>query len=97
MNTPKPCDTCKHLYVNVLHEDDPTYGAECWLKLDGIACVNGSHYEPQKADEATRTVSVARLVEIKQLLDTMCAREDADTATLVRDWLDEVIGGEDDG
>jgi hypothetical protein len=44
----------------------------------------------------TRTVSVSRLVEIRQLLDAMCARDGADTATLVRDWLDEVIGGDDE-
>lgn len=29
MNTPSPCDTCKHLYYNVLCEDDPSYMAEC--------------------------------------------------------------------
>jgi hypothetical protein len=46
--------------------------------------------------ESTRTVSVSRLVEIKQLLNTTCARDGADTATLVRDWLDEVIGGDDE-
>jgi predicted Rdx family selenoprotein len=46
--------------------------------------------------ESTRTVSVSRLVEIRQLLDTMCAWLDVYTATLVRDWLDEVIGGDDE-
>lgn len=29
MNTPKPCDSCTHLYSNVLYEDDPNSSAEC--------------------------------------------------------------------
>lgn len=29
MNTPKPCDTCKHLYWDVLREEDPTDSGEC--------------------------------------------------------------------
>ena len=29
MNTPKPCDTCKNLYWDVMSEDDPCSMAEC--------------------------------------------------------------------
>ena len=29
MNTPKPCDTCVHLYYDAFSKDDPSYMAEC--------------------------------------------------------------------
>jgi len=29
MNTPKPCDTCIHLYYDALSKNDPSYTAEC--------------------------------------------------------------------
>jgi len=29
MNTPKPCDTCIHLYYSALFKDDPSYESEC--------------------------------------------------------------------
>lgn len=32
MNTPKPCDTCVHLYYNALYKDCDWYESEC--KLD---------------------------------------------------------------
>lgn len=31
MNTPEPCDTCKHLYYDPLYEDDPDCLIECKL------------------------------------------------------------------
>ena len=33
MNTPKPCDTCRNLYVDAMSKDNPTYQAECKLKI----------------------------------------------------------------
>ena len=38
MNTPKPCDTCVHLYINGVFKDDPLYEAECILKNEFISC-----------------------------------------------------------
>jgi len=29
MNTPKPCDSCLHLYYDALQKDNPSYKAEC--------------------------------------------------------------------
>ena len=29
MNTPKPCDTCYHMYYDVMTEDDPGSESEC--------------------------------------------------------------------
>jgi hypothetical protein len=34
MNTPEPCCRCKHLYANVLYEEDESYMAECKLGYD---------------------------------------------------------------
>ena len=34
MNTPKPCDSCEHLYFNAMFKDDPTDRAECLLFPD---------------------------------------------------------------
>lgn len=31
MNTPPPCDRCRHLYADCLSEDDPDYEAECFV------------------------------------------------------------------
>jgi|WetSurMetagenome_2_1015567.scaffolds.fasta_scaffold01476_29 hypothetical protein len=47
MNTPKPCDTCQYLYVNVLEEDNPNYMAECEknLKLGNTQCKEFKHYD----------------------------------------------------
>jgi hypothetical protein len=47
VNTPPPCDTCAHLYSNVLCEDDPTYSAECTNGLPmGVAdCKNYESWE----------------------------------------------------
>ena len=28
-NTPKPCDSCKHLYYDCMQKDNPAYDAEC--------------------------------------------------------------------
>ena len=33
MNTPKPCDTCKQLYVDAMQKDNPLCMAECKLGL----------------------------------------------------------------
>lgn len=33
MNTPKPCDECRHLYCDAMREEDPSYMAECSLGL----------------------------------------------------------------
>lgn len=33
MNTPQPCSSCGFLYVDCMHEDDPTYMAECLKKM----------------------------------------------------------------
>ena len=40
MNTPSPCDRCKHLYVDTFAQDDPSYSAECWkdLPLGNLNC-----------------------------------------------------------
>ena len=32
-NTPEPCDTCKYLYADCMHKDDPAYDAECKLDM----------------------------------------------------------------
>jgi len=29
MNTPEPCDSCKHLYANAMEKENPAYMAEC--------------------------------------------------------------------
>jgi hypothetical protein len=31
MNTPKPCDTCKNLYYDVMQRENPDYMAECMM------------------------------------------------------------------
>lgn len=33
MNTPEPCDTCKHCQYDVMHEDDPFSVAWCEYDL----------------------------------------------------------------
>jgi hypothetical protein len=71
-----------------VHPDNDGYG--------DITCSRDTCSIWARLEGTTRTVSVSRLVEIRQLLDTMCARDGADSATLVRDWLDEVIGGDDE-
>jgi hypothetical protein len=52
MNTPHPCDTCKHLYWDVLREDDPSYSCECkikmHLKMGDEKCI---WYEPYTKEE----------------------------------------------
>lgn len=47
MNTPKPCDTCKHLYWDVMTEEDPSSSAECWkdLLMGDLEC---KEYEEDK-------------------------------------------------
>lgn len=32
MNTPYPCYSCRHVYSNVLFEDDPNSSAECMIE-----------------------------------------------------------------
>lgn len=34
MNTPSPCNKCKHLYVDAMYEDEPDYKPECKATLD---------------------------------------------------------------
>jgi hypothetical protein len=82
---------CEHYWWNL------AAGPHCFhprRRRDDIRCM--AENCPIWAQLARPAVSVSRLVEIRQLLDTMCARDGADTATLVRDWLDEVIGGDDE-
>jgi hypothetical protein len=49
MNTPKPCDTCRHLYWDVFSEEDPSYLAECTLdkEMGNLDCRN---YNPWKEE-----------------------------------------------
>lgn len=46
MNTPEPCLTCAFLYADCMHDEDPSYQAECWLRRLGttIGDANCSHY-----------------------------------------------------
>ncbi len=50
MNTPKPCDTCKFLYWDCMHEDDPSYSAECmgYLELGKIDCPRYKNWQEKK-------------------------------------------------
>lgn len=32
-NTPKPCDSCHHLYYDAMNKDDPESGFGCWINL----------------------------------------------------------------
>jgi len=34
MNTPKPCDTCTHLYYDAMQKLNPNYMAECKEELE---------------------------------------------------------------
>jgi hypothetical protein len=49
MNTPEPCDKCKHLYYNALCKDDPFYEAECKFELEmgNSKCLKFLHYRSQ--------------------------------------------------
>ena len=46
MNTPEPCDKCKHLYWDCMREDDPSYEAECKknLKMGNKKCKGYKKY-----------------------------------------------------
>ena len=51
MNTPKPCDSCKHCEWNVLHEDYPDVSAWCELEGEIWGNPNCLKYEPLKKGE----------------------------------------------
>ena len=55
MNTPEPCDTCKHLYWDCRCEDDPAYTAECKLELElgNLDCVKYDRDREEKTDEGS--------------------------------------------
>jgi hypothetical protein len=67
MNTPKPCDTCTHLYYDALAKDDPGYTAECKLLLDlgHCDCPFYCHYNDSVAVEGLKKY----YVEHKKVLD----------------------------
>jgi hypothetical protein len=46
VNTPKPCDTCKHCKYDVMHEDNPLSTACCEYDLImGIQCSAWEHWD----------------------------------------------------
>lgn len=51
MNTPEPCDTCKWLTWNVMHEDDLKCTAECILGHALEPCEDYKNWEEK--DEPT--------------------------------------------
>jgi hypothetical protein len=54
MNTPKPCDTCKHLYWDCMCEDQEDYVAECKLDhyRDLHLCPDYEHYLGKIKDDS---------------------------------------------
>jgi len=70
MNTPKPCDICKHLYYDALSKDDPFYMAECKLNMTmgNIDCKHYLNYE-EKKEYMTQMEQLKNWVEGKSIHD----------------------------
>ena len=47
MNTPEPCDKCKHLYYDALQKDNPVYLVECKIgrNLGDMECEFFVHWK----------------------------------------------------
>ena len=75
MNTPKPCVTCCHLYVDAMLKDNPLYMAECWkghaVKPGG--CSDYRDYRIQDAIDALEAaVNLPWIGKEYQAVGEMC-------------------------
>jgi len=80
MNTPDPCNSCKHCYYDALQKDCPDYDAECWKEVadkQHWGDKNCPYYEPSSCRNSVMS-------------ENSKAIDNAFEAVLKRIWNDDI-------